>query len=160
MARQNSAKRYAKREAKKFARKNAGFVVALILSIILGVALGFGSVYLLGSKDEFTLYNEGKAMTEATVRLNSGETYDLEADENETKVVVWGNDVSSYVKHTIKYINLETEEVEIVDEFSKDGTYCVIYELNYTGNNFLVKIGMKKYENVKLRKTIIIGGNE
>jgi len=160
MAWQNSTKRYAKRQTKKFARKNVGFVVALILCIVLGLALGFGSVYLLGSKDEFTLYNNGKAMTDATVYLNSGETYDLEADENETKVIAWGNDVSSYVKHTIKYLNLETEEVEIVEDFSKDGTYCVIYELNYTGNNFLVKIGMKKYENVKLRKTIIIGGNE
>ena len=160
MAWQKSAKSYAKRQTKKFARKNAGFVLALILCIVLGLALGFGSIYLIGSKDEFTLYNNGEAMTDATVYLNSGETYDLELNENKTKVVVWGNDVSSYVKHTIKYINLETEEVEIVEGFSKDGTYCVIYELDYTGSNLFVKIGMKKYENVKLRKTIVIGGNE
>ncbi len=160
MAWQNSTKSYVKRKTKKYARKNVGFVIALILCLVMGLALGLGSVYFLGRNDEFTLYNNGKAMTETTVYLDSGETYDLEADENSTKVVVWGVDVSSYVKYTIKYINLEIEEVEIVSDFSRDGTYCVIYELNYTGDNILVKIGMKKYENVKLRKTVIIGGNE
>ena len=160
MAWQNTTKRYVKRQTKKFARKNAGFVVALILSLIVGLALGFGGVYLLGNKDEFTLYNDGSAMTETTVRLYSGATYDVEADENATKVVVWGVDVSSSVKYDIKYINTEEGIVEEVTDFTKDGTYCIIYELDYNGDNFLAKIGMKKYENVKLRKTVIIGGNE
>jgi hypothetical protein len=148
-----------KKEAKKFARRHTGFVISLILCLVAGIALGFGLCYGFSAKDEFTLYNDGVAMSEATVYLQSGETYDINANENKTKVVVFGKDVSSYVKYTIKYINLETEEVEIVTDFTKDGTYCIIYELDYSGD-FLTEFLAKKYEKVKLRKTVIIGGNE
>ena len=152
-------KKKAKSEVKKFAKKHTGFVIALILCLVAGIALGFGISFGFTRTDEFTLYNNGIAMKEATVYLQSGETYDVDAKENKTKVVVFGKDVSSYVKYTIKYINIETDEVEIVTNFEKDGTYCIIYELDYSGD-FLTQFFAKKYENVKLRKTVIIGGNE
>ncbi|MBO5223008.1 MAG: hypothetical protein J6C23_00655 [Clostridia bacterium] len=155
-----AVKKAVRREAKKYARKNPGFIIALILCLILGLALGFGILKIIDHKDEFSLYNGGEKMQTATVNLASGETYDVNSDENAAKVVVWGVDVSSYVKTTIKYVNEEKGEVEIVTDFSKDGTYCIIYELDYTGDNFLVNFGKAKYENVKLRKTVIIGGNE
>jgi hypothetical protein len=154
-----SIKTKAKREAKKFAKKHTGFVVALIVTLILGLALGLGAGFMVNGKDEFTLYNNGKALQDATIYLQSGQTYNVDAEENKTKVVVWGKDVSNYVKYTIKYINEESGEVEIVTEFSKDGTYCIIYELDYSGD-FLTEFIAKKYEKVKLRKTVIIGGNE
>ena len=157
---QNSTKRYAKRQAKKYARKNKGFVVAIFLCLILGIAACFAAVFAIGMKDEFTLYNDGVAMKDATVQLESGNSYDLEAKENSAKVVVWGVDVSSYVKTTVKYINEELGEVETVEGFDKDGTYCIIYELDYKGDNFFAKIGKLKYDKVKLRKTVIIGGND
>lgn len=155
-----AVKNAVRREAKKYARKNPGFIIALILCLIGGLALGVGVLKIIDHKDEFSLYNKGERMQIATVELASGETYDVNAQENATKVVVWGVDVSSYVKTTVKYINEEKGEVETVTDFSKDGTYCIIYELDYTGDNFLVNFGKAKYENVKLRKTVIIGGNE
>ena len=155
MARSRTNK-YVKRQAKKFARKNKGFVIAFFLSLVIGVSIGVFSASALAKNDEFTLYSGGEKT--ATVNLSSGQTYDLQANENKTKVVVWGVDLSSYVTYTIKYINEEDGVVETVQNFTRDGTYCVIYQLDYTGDNFFVWLGVKKYEKVKLRMTIVIGG--
>ena len=154
----SSIKRIVRRNTKKVVKKNKLFFLALAFSLILGFVAGMVGMNILAGKDEFTLYNDGVAMKEATVTLQSGESYDVDADKNKTKVVVWGTDVSSYVKYTIKYINEESGEVETVTEFTKDGTYCIIYELDYSGN-FFMQIGVTKYKNVKLRKTVIVGGN-
>ena len=151
-------KKKAKSKAKKFAKKHSGFVIAFVICLLFGIALGVGAGYAISAKDEFTLYNNGTALQEPTVYLQSGQTYNVDAEENKTKVVVWGTDVSDYVKYTIKYINEEIGEVETVTEFSKDGTYCIIYELDYSGD-FFTQFGAGKYKNTKLRKTVIIGGN-
>lgn len=160
MSLKNTIKRKAKKEVKKVVKKNKGFVLALAISLALGIALGTVGINYLQKSDEFTLYNNGVAMETATVNLASGSTYDVTATENQTKVVAWGKDVSSYITYEIKYINEEEEKVETVTEFTKDGTYCIIYSLDYTGDDFITKIAVKKYEKAHIRKTIIVGGNE
>lgn len=149
-----------KRQAKKTVKKHKGFFIALAISLILGIALGFGAIKLLDKNDEFTLYNNGESMKNTTLNIASGTSYDVDAESNQTKVIAWGKDVSSYVTYEIKYINEKEEKVETVTQFTNDGTYCIIYSLDYTGDDFLTKIAVKKYEKTRLRKTIIVGGNE
>lgn len=149
-----------KKETKRFVKRNKGFVAGLIVCLILGLGLGIGANILLTKDDAFNLYENNALYNGEKITLQSGETYELESIENSVQVVSFGKDLTKYVTVSIKY--LETPDSELQEltttTFNNDGTYYVVYELNYDEDDFLTSLLASKYEKVKLRKTVVIGG--
>lgn len=152
----------AKKEAKKFAKRNKGFLAGLVVCLVLGLGLGVGANMLLTKNDAFTLYENNGVYLGDTINVASGTTYQLESIENSVQVVSFGKDLTQYVVVEVKYKASEEAEIETLDTttFSNDGTYYVIYSLAYDEGDFLTSLISSKYDKVKLRKTIVIGGED
>ena len=150
-----------KRSAKKYAKKNTGFVVCLILSIVLGLGVGVGACLFLTKNDGFTLMHQNAVYSGESVRLDSGKTYDINAKGNTPKVVSFGKDFSSMVKAEVFFRDKEGEEAVAYNKttLEGDGTYYIIYSLDNSASG-LDGLLAGKYDSVKLKKTVVIGGNE
>lgn len=150
----------AKKGVKKFAKRNKGFVAGLIICLLLGLGLGIGANVILTKNDTFTLYENSIVYDGEEIKLASGASYQLESVENSVQVVSFGKDISKYVTVKVKYQQDEDSEIQTLDTttFSQDGTYYVIYCISYDEGDFLASVITSKYEKVKLRKTIVIGG--
>ena len=158
----NKGKKKLKKVAKKYVKRNKGFVVALVLCIALGLGLGVGANVYLTQNDAFTLYESNTVYTGDIISIESGNTYQLESIENSVDVVSFGKDLTQYVVAEVKYKENDEAVIESLNTttFTNDGTYYVIYSLSYTGDDFLTSLIVSKYDKVKLRKTIVIGGED
>lgn len=155
----SAVKRTAKRETKKFAKRHVGLIVALVICLVLGIAAGAVTVGVIAKNDGFTL-RAGGAAYESKITLGSGKTYDLNADGETAKVVSLGKDLSGYVKTEVKYLPFaEGAHLSAYEgtTLSGDGTYYILYTLEYTGDDFIEKLAASKFSSVTLQKIVEIG---